>query len=42
MAYRKPPFFVRRIFNPIAMRFGIGGTEPLAVRARRTGNSACP
>jgi deazaflavin-dependent oxidoreductase (nitroreductase family) len=37
MAYIRPPFFVRRIFNPIAMRFGISGTKALAVRGRRTG-----
>lgn len=37
MAYRKPPFFVRRVFNPIAMRFGIGGTKTLVVRGRRSG-----
>ena len=37
MAYFRPPFFVRRIFNPIAMRFGISGTRTLAVRGRRTG-----
>jgi deazaflavin-dependent oxidoreductase (nitroreductase family) len=28
---------VRRIFNPIAMRFGISGTRALAVRGRRSG-----
>ena len=37
MAYRKPSFFPRRVFNPIAMRFGISGVKPLAVRGRRTG-----
>jgi hypothetical protein len=37
MAYRRPPFFVRNVFNPIAMRFGIGGTKTLAVPGRRTG-----
>ena len=37
IAYFRPPFFVRRIFNPIAMRFGISGTVALAVRGRRTG-----
>jgi deazaflavin-dependent oxidoreductase (nitroreductase family) len=37
MAYRKPPFFVRRVFNPLAMRFEIGGSKQLAVRGRRTG-----
>lgn len=37
MAYFRPPFFVRRVFNPIAMRFGISGTQALAVRGRRSG-----
>jgi hypothetical protein len=37
MAYRRPAPFVRKVFNPIALRFGIGGTIPLKVRRRRTG-----
>lgn len=37
MPYIRPPLFTRRIFNPIAMRFGISGTRTLAVRTRRTG-----
>lgn len=37
MPYARPPLFVRRVFNPIAMRFGISGTRALAVRGRRTG-----
>jgi deazaflavin-dependent oxidoreductase (nitroreductase family) len=37
MPYFRPPFLVRRVFNPIAMRFGISGTEALAVRGRRSG-----
>ena len=37
MAYLKPPFFVRRVFNPLAMRFGLGGAETLVVRRRRSG-----
>ena len=37
MAYLKPPLITRRLFNPLAMRLGIGGTVTLAVRARRTG-----
>ena len=37
MPYMRPPFFVRRIFNPIAMRLGISGTRALAVRGRRSG-----
>jgi hypothetical protein len=34
-SYIKPPLFVRRVFNPIAMRFGIA--ETLAVRGRNSG-----
>jgi deazaflavin-dependent oxidoreductase (nitroreductase family) len=37
MPYLRPPFVVRRFFNPIAMRFGIAGTKALVVRGRRTG-----
>jgi deazaflavin-dependent oxidoreductase (nitroreductase family) len=37
MAYLKPPAFTRHVFNPLAMRFGIGGTKTLAVRRRRSG-----
>ena len=37
MAYLRPPLFVRHIFNPIAMRFGIGGSQALTVTGRRTG-----
>ena len=37
MPYARPPLFTRRIFNPIAMRFGISGTKALAVRGRRSG-----
>ena len=37
MAYLKPSGFTMRVFNPIAMRFGIGGSETLTVRKRRTG-----
>jgi len=39
MAHLRPPFFVRRIFNPIAMRFGISGSERLTVTGRRTGRA---
>ena len=38
MAYLKPPLFVRRVFNPLAMRFGIGGAITLVVPGRRTGH----
>jgi len=37
MPYIRPPFFVRRVFNPLAMRFGIGGSAALTVPGRRTG-----
>lgn len=37
MAYLKPPFFAQRVFNPLAMRFGISGTRTLVVRRRRSG-----
>ena len=37
MAYLKPGWFVKSVFNPIAMRFGIGGTETLTVKTRRSG-----
>lgn len=37
MAYLRPPLFVRRVFNPVAMRLGIAGTRTLAVAGRVTG-----
>jgi deazaflavin-dependent oxidoreductase (nitroreductase family) len=37
MAYLKPPVFTRKVFNPIARRFGISGTHSLEVRRRRSG-----
>jgi hypothetical protein len=37
MAYLKPPLFVKRVFNPIAMRFGLSGSETLVVPRRRSG-----
>ncbi|HEX2504260.1 MAG TPA: nitroreductase/quinone reductase family protein, partial [Miltoncostaeaceae bacterium] len=37
MAYLAPPWFARRVFNPIAMRFGLSGTETVTVPGRRTG-----
>lgn len=37
MPYLKPPFFVRAVFNPIAMRLGLSGTETLVVTGRRSG-----
>jgi hypothetical protein len=37
MPYIRPPLFVRRIFNPIAMKLGLSGTKALAVTGRRSG-----
>jgi len=37
MAYLKPPWFTQRVFNPLAMKFGIGGAVALAVAGRKTG-----
>jgi F420H(2)-dependent quinone reductase len=37
MAYLKPPTMVRKVFNPLAMRLGIGGSATLAVRRRTSG-----
>jgi len=37
MAYLKPPLFTRKVFNPVAMRTGIGGSVTLAVARRRSG-----
>jgi F420H(2)-dependent quinone reductase len=34
MAYLKPPWFTARIFNRIAMAFGIGGSKQLIVTKR--------
>jgi hypothetical protein len=37
VAYLRPNAFQRKVFNPIARRLGMGGSEPLVVRGRRTG-----
>ncbi len=37
MAYLRPAWFTRRVFNPLAIRFGIGDTTGLSVPGRRTG-----
>jgi deazaflavin-dependent oxidoreductase (nitroreductase family) len=37
MAYLKPPWVVRAVFNKLAMALGIGGSVTLAVTGRRTG-----
>jgi len=34
VAYLKPNAFVKKVFNPIALRFGFGGAEGLVVRGR--------
>jgi hypothetical protein len=34
MAYLKPPWFTSRVFNKVAMAFGIGGTATLTVTRR--------
>ena len=36
MAYLKPNLFAKRVFNPIALRFGLSGTKGLVVRGRTT------
>jgi deazaflavin-dependent oxidoreductase (nitroreductase family) len=37
MTYERPPVFERRVFNPLAMRFGIAGARALVVPGRSTG-----
>ena len=37
MAYLRPPFFVRKIGNNLAMWFGAGGSYTLVVPGRSTG-----
>lgn len=37
MPYLRPALFERLVFNPLAMRFGIGGTASLSVAGRRSG-----
>ena len=37
MPYKKPGFWIRKIFNPMAMRFGIAPT--LAVKGRSSGQT---
>lgn len=36
MPYLKPPWFTARVFNPLAMAFGIGGSRTLTVTTRGT------
>jgi deazaflavin-dependent oxidoreductase (nitroreductase family) len=37
MAYLKPPAVTRKLFNPLAMRLGLGGAVTLAVPGRASG-----
>jgi F420H(2)-dependent quinone reductase len=37
MAYLKPPLFTKKVFNPLAMKMGVGGSVELVVRRRSTG-----
>jgi deazaflavin-dependent oxidoreductase (nitroreductase family) len=37
VAYLKPPLFVRRLFNPLVIRFGFAGAETVVVTGRRSG-----
>jgi hypothetical protein len=37
MAYLKPPLFTKRVFNPLAMKMGVGGSAELVVRRRKSG-----
>jgi hypothetical protein len=37
MAYLKPPWFVKNVFNPLAKKTGIGGSSELVVKRRQSG-----
>jgi hypothetical protein len=37
MAYLRPSWFQRKVFNPLATRFGIGGSVGLAIPGRKSG-----
>ena len=39
MAYLKPAAFTSKVFNPLAMRLGLGGSATLAVPRRRSGTT---
>lgn len=39
MAYLKPPWFTAKVFNKVAMAFGIGGSATLTVIRRRSKGS---
>jgi hypothetical protein len=38
MANRRPPLFTRRVFNPLAMRFGISGANTLTTQDAAPGS----
>jgi hypothetical protein len=38
MAYLKPPLLTKRVFNPLAMKMGVGGSAELVVRRRKSGD----
>jgi deazaflavin-dependent oxidoreductase (nitroreductase family) len=40
VAYLRPHQFMKKVFNPLAMRFGLSGTAPMEVKGRRTGRPA--
>ncbi len=42
MAYLKPAGFVRKVFNPLAMRLGLGGAQTLVVRRRSGEDQVLP
>jgi len=37
MAYLRPPAFIRRVLNPLAIRFHVAGAATLTVPGRQTG-----
>src|SRR5581483_11073263 len=37
MAYIKPPWFVQKVFNPLAMMLGMSGVATLAIKGRTSG-----
>jgi hypothetical protein len=36
-AYNRPAWFVRKVYNPIAQRFGLGGAMELVITGRASG-----
>jgi hypothetical protein len=39
MAYLKPPWITKHIFNPIAMKLGMGGAATLSIPGRTSGET---